>query len=372
VVPGSYATDLGTGIEVTNAVKLEVSTQMLQWVEKKYSRTEKTEGGGTNTFTCYCFSLQWSTQRIHIDPRHYQWDAVCGTNPLLDPGPPCLGARPHAPNPWLSGATSVNSIGVFNSYAPILYLGAPTAAFELTQAQLKEVSGMPRYDIDIPLEKIPRGWYKTSPNTLYRPQAGFRWIQTSLGWGMAPPSYAQIGDMQLRVQAYTTSRISGIAQQSAASWSPFGNFVPFQTRGSTFPPCSGQGVSYFRSGSVSAGQLFDELQSSLTALTIVMRVVCFFLLFAAFYMIGSPLAIAPDIIPCIGGFYADLAGCAVAVLSFFAALSLSLTVTALSWIFFRPLLGGVLLAVAVALGPVPICIIKSKATKKTVKAFGLI
>ena len=72
------------------------------------------------------------------------------------------------------------------------------------------------------------------------------------------------------------------------------------------------------------------------------------MLFVAFSLIGKPLTIAPDIIPCIGRFYSNLAGCFVFAVSFFAALSLSFAVTALAWIYYRPLLGSILLALSFA------------------------
>ena len=119
--------------------------------------------------------------------------------------------------------------------------------------------------------------------------------------------------------------------------------------------------------------LYKHVSSSPALATLSLRALplaqlLFVLLFVAFSLIGNPLTIAPDIIPCIGPFFSGLAGCFVFAVSFFAALSLSITVTALAWLAYRPILGALLLAVAVAVA-VPIFIIKSKAKGSGVAQF---
>ncbi len=66
------------------------------------------------------------------------------------------------------------------------------------------------------------------------------------------------------------------------------------------------------------------------------RVVSLLLFFISPYLVLQPIALAPEIVPCIGQMIADLVGCAVCCASLLIGFSTFLLVTALCWIWFRP------------------------------------
>lgn len=75
-----------------------------------------------------------------------------------------------------------------------------------------------------------------------------------------------------------------------------------------------------------------------------MRLGGFILIWIGFGLIFAPLAVLADIVPLFG----NLVGAATGLIAFLLALALALTVIAIAWVVFRPLLGMALLVLAVA------------------------
>ena len=66
-------------------------------------------------------------------------------------------------------------------------------------------------------------------------------------------------------------------------------------------------------------------------------------------MVGKPLSVAPDIIPCLGPYlFSGVAGCMVWVIAFLLGAATWSFITAVSWFFYRPLVGILLLGLSAA------------------------
>ncbi|MFM8886134.1 MAG: TMEM43 family protein, partial [Chthoniobacterales bacterium] len=103
-------------------------------------------------------------------------------------------------------------------------------------------------------------------------------------------------------------------------------------------------IAMIVSGNVPAQQMFEDAISTNTLITWLIRLGGFILLWIGFGLLLAPLSVLADIIPLFG----SLVGAATGLIAFLLALAVALTVIAIAWVVFRPLLGSVLLVVAVA------------------------
>ena len=98
------------------------------------------------------------------------------------------------------------------------------------------------------------------------------------------------------------------------------------------------------SGNVPAQQMFEDAISTNTLITWLVRLGGFILLWIGFVLLFAPLSVLADIVPLFG----SLVGAATGLIAFLLALAVALTVIAIAWVVFRPLLGITLLIGAIA------------------------
>ena len=91
--------------------------------------------------------------------------------------------------------------------------------------------------------------------------------------------------------------------------------------------------------------MIQQAQESNRILTWILRLVGFLLMLAGLNMIFKLLSVVADVLPILG----DIVGAGMGIISFLLAAVLSLITIAIAWIFYRPLLGIVLVVVAVGL-----------------------
>lgn len=229
--------------------------------------------------------------------------------------------------------------------------GEPVAQFALTQEKLQQTMDMGPAPIDIP---APAGWAQTQEGVQSNdPMAGLM-SQTGPTEGAVyyyktgdgriyTPNSAQLGDRQLTMQAYTAESVSGIGKQLAGS--P-GALEPYEAGGGWFPPCKPRELEYYMGKALSPAEMFGVLKANLDSMTMLVRLLCYGIFFAGFMMIGGPLAVAPQIVPCVGEYIAGVAQCMVACVAAVFALGLWAFSTAIAWLFYNPVYGIALLVVA--------------------------
>lgn len=148
---------------------------------------------------------------------------------------------------------------------------------------------------------------------------------------LGDPSKLQIGDARISFQAIKPGQISLIAQQQQNT------FMPYTTS-------FGETIQLLTSGHVSAIQMFETELSKNTILTWIIRLVGFLVMTLGLSLIFKPLSVLGDVVPFIGNVLEGGIGIAAGLISF----ALSLSIIAVAWIFYRPLIAAVLIAIVFA------------------------
>jgi hypothetical protein len=176
-----------------------------------------------------------------------------------------------------------------------------------------------------------RGIGETQPIVLdaatFQPPPGARVMDGGLYVGRDPGN-PQIGDLRIRFAQAPVGTVSVVARQVGDG------FAPFQTR-------AGDSLMMVRSGSVPAAQMFQSAESANSVLTWVLRGVGFVLMLSAFGMILRPFSVIGSVVPMIG----SIVGVGTGLVSLMLTMVLAPLVIAFAWIWFRPLVGGIVLVV---------------------------
>jgi hypothetical protein len=163
------------------------------------------------------------------------------------------------------------------------------------------------------------------------PPAGWKPSDTYLYRG--DPASPKIGDMRVRYQGLPSgTTISVLALQSG------NGFAAYMAK-------NGYSVELAAIGNQTAAELIQHQRQVEALTTWILRGVGWLVVFIGFASLMAPLSAIASFVPIVGG----LVRGAVAGFAFVLSVPLTLVVIALAWIFYRPVLGGGLLVVAVLL-----------------------
>ena len=280
-------TDAQFGVS-TNALKLERVAEMYQWIETQKNETTKNLGGSTTTTTTYDYKKDWQAQ--HIDSSHFKHPDG-HANPLALP---------------VQGQALV---------AGKITLGA----FTLSRSLVSKIEAAVALPI-LTADKLPATVQSRSElvdGKIY------------IGSNAAAP---QIGDQRISFKVTGATPISLIARQVQNS------FEPYRTK-------NGATVELIQVGTFSADEMFAHAKEMNRLQTWGLRALGWFLMYAGFALIFQPLVVLADVLPFLG----DLAGVGTSLIAFLLATPGALLVIALAWIYYRPVLGILLLAGATAI-----------------------
>ncbi len=268
-----------------NAIVLRRKVEMLQWQETKKSVTTKKVGGGTETKSTYSYKKDWSESLIDSNKFEY---ADGHENPAF----------------MIFETESWNAKNV------------SLGAFKLTPSQIGNIGGAEKYDL-------------TKENRIKKKIAGKARV---VGGVMFIGSKAQdkVGDLRVQMEVVYPGDVSIIAAQSGNSFAPYATKV-------------GGSISMLRTGVKSAAEMFQAAEAANTTLTWVMRFVGFMMMFSGLKMIVRILSVLADIVPLFGSIVSG----GTSLIALLVALFLSLITIAIAWIFYRPLIGGILILVAI-------------------------
>ena len=271
-----------------NALKLKRVVEMYQWKESSQSKSKKKVGGGKTTTKTYSYSKTWS-------------------------GKPLNSANFKKPtgheNPGSMPFESANQA------ADKVTLGAYVLSASLV-GKIQNFESLP-VGSDTPLPQELQGKVKRHDSGFY------------MG---SDPASPQIGDTRIKFKAAKPTEVSAIAKQVGNT------FEPYSTK-------AGGKIELLQTGQHSADEMIQKAQESNKTLTLILRIVGFILMFAGLNMIFKLLSVIADVLPILG----SIVGAGTAIISFLLAAILSLITIAIAWIVYRPLLGILLLAVAVGL-----------------------
>lgn len=267
------------------ALKLRRDVQIYQWQEETATRKEKKLGGGEKQTTEYTYSKTWS-----------------------------------------------NELNDSSSFKQPEYSNPDTVAYK---------------NRDIQAEKISFGAF-TLPSSLVRKVNYFEKIDVSIDQSLElengdialpyqggfyigkDPAQPEIGDLRVTFSQVLPSEVSVVAEQTGST------FQKYTTD-------TGE-LLLLERGAVSAEAMFQTAKTENTMLTWALRVGGLFIMAFGLMLVLRPISVFADVIPLFG----HLAESGIGVMSFLIASCLSFVTVSLAWIWFRPLIGGALLLVAIA------------------------
>lgn len=290
-------TDDEFGIEI-NALKLKRKVEMYQWKEFTKTRKEKKIGGGEETITDYTYKKVWSDKLINSNDFKLWEDHQ---NPS---------AKDYAN---YEIAASQIEFGEFTLENNIVQHFTSYEGFSLKGIDLTEYM-----NAKVITEK---------DNSLDKGNS----IQ-KLYFGYGSNQNPALGDYKVSFQFIEIGDYSIIAKQTGDS------FESYETS-------TGSTILLINEGKVSAKKMFDQAQGNNTILTWILRGVGIFMMYLGIMMMFNIVTTIANIIPFLG----TLVNLGVSLFAGIISFALSLITIALAWIFYRPVLGAIILVAAVGI-----------------------
>lgn len=185
-------------------------------------------------------------------------------------------------------------------------------AFTLSASEVEQINAF---------ERLAPGGAGTLP-------PGFRWDGEQIVRGASDAP--QVGDLRISFRAVPAQTISVVALQSGDGLTPYHG-------------ANGRTIDLVRTGVHGADTMFQQAKSDENLVTWILRGVGFVLMLLGVVFMASPLAWLASVLP----FLETLVNAAAFGVGLIVAVPLTLLTIALSWLAFRPLIGGGLLVAAV-------------------------
>ena len=283
-----------------DAIHLHRVAEMYQWEEdEKRERKRDTVGGGRTTKTTYTYRKVWKDHVI---------DSSSFKRSAEHQNPTSMRVQGET---WAAKQVNVGAYRLPPSLVGEIDNFQPVAADESM------------------LAKLPVGFRRgtiVSDGKFYLPNAA------TAGRVAVDPQSPQVGDIRVSFKAVFPGPVSVVARQAGKT------LEAFQTAGGP--------VEILYVGTHSADAMFKSEHSNNTVLTWILRLVGFAAMWIGLGLALNPLKVLADVVGILG----DLAGVGIGLVSGLAAVVLSLTTIASAWLFYRPVLGIGLFAVAAAGG----------------------
>ena len=280
-----------------NAIKLQRDVEFYQWEEHEESETRKKLGGGEETITTYTYNKKWTSEPV--DSQNFRDPSYKNSNKII--------AKVEDADIW---AKDVN-FGAYKLPDFLIHSIGGEISFNITSFDARAAQNL------LLVQGNKRGLIHASGNTIY------------LGSNPANP---EIGDVRISFKQILPADISIIAQISGNTFSQYK-----ATNGYTF--------SRLEMGRVSMSDMFEHARTSNKIMSWILRLVGTLAIIMSLSIIFRPLSVAGDLIPFIGSIIGALTGFA----AFLLGLAWSLIVIAVAWVRFRPLISGILIAIALGL-----------------------
>ena len=285
-------TDDQFGVSVT-AIRLERKVEMYQWIEESRSQKKKKLGGSEETVTTYTYKKDW------VD------DAIDSSG-FKEAG--------HD-NPGIMEFTSDKTLAANVSFG----------AFNLNPNQIERIGSAQDYKFPTNFVcKVDR--VKVSGTTIYVPNAETR--NNPLN-NRDVASQARIGDMRVKFSVVYPHDISIVAKQRGDS------FVGYTAK-------TGKKVDLLANGIKDSAEMFEAARSGNSMVTWLVRIGGFLLMFFGLSMVLKPLSVLADVLPILG----DIIEMGAGLVAGLVALVCALVTIAIAWVFYRPVIGIILLAAA--------------------------
>ncbi len=270
----------------TKAIRLERIVEMLQWTEKTESKTREKIGGGTETTTVYRYELAWSNKMI--DSAKFR--------------------HPSGHENTLSFPVSSKTVTAQN---------VTIGAFSLNPSQIARIGSLKNQPLTN--DNIVNGKFGDKHPTIID---GVMYVGSQ--------SRNKAGDIRITLKVAQPGNVSLVARQVEKSFRPYKTTV-------------GGTISLLQNDIIPADEMFQTAVNANTTLTWVLRIAGFVMMLIGFKMTLRVLAVTASVIPILG----SIVGGASTIVSFLLALIISFFIIAIAWVFYRPLVGFAILAVAI-------------------------
>ena len=194
-----------------------------------------------------------------------------------------------------------------------------------------------------------QGRYVVSDNGIAK-TADIVLAPATTGAASVDPASPQIGDVRITWTYVGAEKpVSIIAVQTGNTFAPY------------IAKSSGYKVDLLSNGIKTKEEMFQSAEDANTMWTWILRFVGWFIMYIGLKMIFKPLSVLGDVLPILG----DFIGMGTGIIAFLISAAVALTVIAIAWVFYRPVLGIILLAAAIGL---IVLLIKKKKSAKAVPA----
>lgn len=279
--------DTHYGISVP-ALRIVRTEEIYQWVENQKTEKKQNVGGSEETTTTYTYEKKWV-------------DAPVDSSEFKKP----------------EGHT--NKGDFIPSNENISAQKVTLGAFNVPEDFVKRMGNPVKNAVtDADLARLPADL-----------KAGTK-IQDGAFYIGENPKEPMIGDVRVSFEIVKPGVFSILAAQVD------GTFEPYQTK-------AGDAIDLIEDGTVSAEAMLKNAAAVNKMITWLVRFVGFLFMAFGFMAIMNPLSVLGSVIPFIG----NIIGMGTGLISFVLAGTISLLVIAIAWLFVRPLLGIVMLALAV-------------------------
>ena len=143
------------------------------------------------------------------------------------------------------------------------------------------------------------------------------------------------------VRSKSTGTASGLAVQYV---DPNGRYNFKEWQNPHHSSCSYCTIGSFYNENMTGQEILDRLESDNNSMTWALRFVGWFVMWLGLHLMVSPIAVAPQIIPCVGEVIGDIVGAILCAVTCVIATSLSLLVIGIAWLAYRPSIGVPLVA----------------------------
>ena len=265
-------------------IKLRRNAEMYQWKETSRSTTREKLGGGTETITEYSYDKAWSAS--HIDSSEFRRE-----------GYPNPASMQYAPYTWTAANVSLG-------------------AFRLPPSLIARIDAFAPITIE-------------SGSTIPSAIAGDARIHDGGYYIGNNPEDPQIGDIRVQFAAVNATEVSIIAKQLQNT------FEPYHAK-------AGASIEMLQVGAHSAENMIQQAIDANKAATWLLRLVGILMMFAGLQMVFRPLSVLTSVVPLIGRIIRAGTG----IIAFLISLVFSLLTIGIAWVYYRPVLGVILLTVA--------------------------
>jgi len=297
-----------------NAISITRSVEYYQWDEESNSTSKDKIGGSEETTTTYTYETVWTDTPINSsefkDPKYQErnFTLVNIENNVVTANKVSFGA-------YTLPKFLVNRI-----------TGEVPINLNYTPEQIEQLEGLITAKPTTPVsDTIP------DSSSVQVADKYVHMVDNMLYFGISPSS-PNVGDVRVTFTKVNPTDVSIIAKVVGNT------FEPFTTK-------NGRDFSKLVIGTVSAERMFAQEHKSNSTLTWILRLLGLLLIIWAFRRIFGIITTLLKVLP----FLSKIVGVGVGIICSVLGFAWTLVVLSLAWLFYRPIIGIILIAVAVGL-----------------------